>query len=46
MDEATYAQIPEMLVLREIRFQIVEPGRRTHCIDIITTLVHPQAYSK
>jgi hypothetical protein len=46
MDEATYAQIPETLVLREIRFQIVEPGRRTHCIDIITTLVDPQAYTK
>ncbi len=46
MDEATYAQIPEMLVLREIRFQIVVPGRRTHTIDIITTLVDPAAYSK
>jgi hypothetical protein len=46
MDEATYAQIPETMVLREIRFQIVEPGRRTHWIDIITTLVDPQVYSK
>ena len=29
MDEATYARIPETLTLREIRFQVVEPGRRT-----------------
>ncbi len=26
MDEETYQQIPETLVLREIRFSIVEPG--------------------
>ena len=38
MDAATYAQIPETLVLREIRYNIVQPGRRTHTIDIISTL--------
>lgn len=29
MDEATYAQIPEILELRELRYNIVEKGRRT-----------------
>lgn len=46
MDEETYRQIPETLVLREIRFNIVEPGRRTQSIDIITTLVDADEYTK
>jgi putative transposase len=46
MDEETYAQIPERLELREIRFNIVEPGRRTRTIDVITTLVDADEYSK
>jgi hypothetical protein len=46
MDEETYAQIPETLVLREIRYNIVEPGRRTQTIDIITTLVDADEYTK
>jgi hypothetical protein len=46
MDEETYARIPETLELREIRYNIVEPGRRTKSIDIITTLVDAEEYSK
>jgi putative transposase len=46
MDEETYQQIPETLVLREMRFSIVEPGRRTHSIDIITTLTDTTEYTK
>lgn len=46
MDEGTYQQIPEKLVLREIRFNIVEPGRRTKSIDIITTLIDAEQYTK
>ncbi len=34
------------LVLREIRFSIVEPGRRTKSIEIITTLIDADDYSK
>jgi len=45
MDEATYAQIPEQLELREIRYHIVIPGRRTKVIDVITTLTDPQETS-
>jgi putative transposase len=46
MDEETYRQIPETLVLREIRFNIVEPGRRTKSIDVITTLIDADEYTK
>lgn len=46
MDEETYARIPEKLELREIRYNIVEPGRRTQSMDIITTLVNADEYSK
>lgn len=45
MDAATYAQIPETLELREIRYQIVEPGRRTQQVEIITTLVDAEEYT-
>lgn len=46
MDEGTYAQIPETLELREIRYNSVEPGRRTRTIDVITTLVDADQYRK
>jgi len=46
MDEETYAKIPESLVLREIRYNIVERGRRTRTIEVITTLVDADEYSK
>lgn len=45
MDEATYQQIPEILELREIRFQVIEPGRRTRSIDVITTLTDAEQYT-
>ena len=46
MDEVTYAAIPEVLVLREIRFRITEPGRRVRSLTIATTLVDADEYSK
>ena len=46
MDEQTYAQIPEQLELREIRYNIVVPGRRTKTIDVITTLTDAAEYTK
>ena len=46
MDQETYSQIPETLELREIRFSIVERGRRTKTIDVITTLLDAEEYSK
>ena len=46
MNEATYAQIPERLELREIRYNIVVPGRRTKTIDVMTTLTDAAEYTK
>lgn len=46
MDEATYAKIPQKIVLREIRFNIVEPGRRVQTLTIVTTLLDADVYTK
>lgn len=46
MDEETYARVPETLVLREVRYWVTEPGRRTAKIDVITTLVDAEEYGK
>jgi len=46
MDEATYQKIPETLELREIRFSVVEPGRRSRSVDIITTLTDAAQFTK
>lgn len=46
MDEETYAQIPETLTLREIRYDVMESGRRTRSVDVITTLTDPEEYTK
>ncbi len=46
MDEATYEAIPKTLILREIRFNVVERGRRTKTIDVITTLLDADEYTK
>jgi hypothetical protein len=46
MDEETYAAIPTKITLREIRFNVVKPGRRVRTLTIVTTLTDPDAYSK
>ena len=46
MDRATYERIPETLELREIRYNVVEKGRRTETVTVITTLTDPEAYSR
>jgi hypothetical protein len=46
MDEATYAKIPATIVLREIRFNIVQPGRRAQTMTVATTLLDANAYAK
>ncbi len=46
MDQATYDAIPERMELREIRYNIVQPGYRTQTITIATTLTDSEAYSK
>lgn len=44
MSEELYAQIPETLTLREIRFDVAVPGRRTEAITVITTLTDSDTY--
>lgn len=46
MNPESYAEIPETLELREIRYHVIEPGRRTRTIDVITTLVDADEYTK
>jgi hypothetical protein len=46
MDEETYAAIPNKITLREIRFNVIEPRRRTQTLTVVTTLIDAQQYSK
>lgn len=46
MDQATYDAIPRTLEMREIRFNLVEPGQRTKSITIATTLTDAELYSQ
>jgi hypothetical protein len=39
-----YAALPEALPVRELRYTIVVPGRRTRVITIATTLLDPDLY--
>ncbi len=46
MDQATYDAIPDTLELREIRYNVVQPGYRSKTITIATTLTDADTYSK
>ena len=46
MSDAEYSDIPESLELRELRYAIVEKGKRTKSITVVTTLTDIDAYSK
>ena len=46
MDQATYDSIPETMKLRELRYQIVEKGRRTQELTIVTTLLDAKVHTK
>lgn len=46
MDKATYDAIPDTLELREIRYNVVEKGRRTQTLTVATTLTDAEVYSK
>ncbi len=45
MDQETYDRIPETLELRELRYTVVEKGRRTKMITVVTTLTDAELYS-
>jgi hypothetical protein len=46
MDQATYDALPEVLEMREIRYNVVQPGYRSQTITIATTLTDVETYSK
>ena len=46
MSEAEYARMPETLTLREVRFHVAVPGRRTETLTVITTLTDADVFSK
>jgi hypothetical protein len=43
MTDEDYAEIPLTLTLRELRFEVTEPGRRVATITVVTTLLDPAA---
>jgi hypothetical protein len=46
LDEATYAQLPDTLEVREVRLRGTRPGFRTQTIVVVTTLLDPKAVSR
>jgi Transposase DDE domain len=46
MDEATYAAIPETMEVRQVRIHVGTPGFRTRVIEIATTLLDPEMYTR
>jgi putative transposase len=46
MPDEWYKRIPETMTLREVRFQVTVPGRRTETFIVVTSLTDPVAYPK
>jgi len=46
MDDATFASLPETLVVRELRYLTPQRGHRTKVITLVTTLLDPVLYPK
>jgi putative transposase len=46
MSEEQYAEIPETMTLREVRFHVNVPGRRVETLIVVTSFIDPVAYPK
>ena len=46
MDEETYAQIPDELKIRELRFKVQQPGFRVNELVLVTTMLDAEEYTK
>jgi hypothetical protein len=46
MDEATYATVPEEMEVRVARIRVAIRGFRTRVLDVVTTLLDADAYTK
>lgn len=44
MDQRTYAQLPDTLLVRELRFRTPQRAHRTRVITLVTTLLDPDRY--
>lgn len=44
MDDATWATLPETLLVRELRYLTSQRGHRTKVVTLVTTLLDPEAY--
>lgn len=46
MDEATYAALPETILVRELRYTVKRARGRTHEVTLVTTLLDADVYPK
>ncbi len=46
MTEDAYSQIPETITLRELKFDVNQPGGRVESLVVVTTLTDSEAYPK
>ncbi|MEE9295150.1 MAG: IS4 family transposase [Phycisphaerae bacterium] len=46
MSDEEYERMPDTLTLRELRFDVIVPGRRTETITVVTTLTDAEAFTK
>ena len=46
MDEETYAQIPDEMTVRELRFKVQQPGFRVDNVVLVTTMLDATMYTK
>ena len=44
MSAEAFAALPHSIVVRELRYQIVQPGCRTHNVTLVTTLLDAEFY--
>jgi hypothetical protein len=44
MSEQQYAEIPETMTLREVRFRVSVPGSRCQTLTVVTSLTDPEVY--
>ena len=46
MDEETYAQMPDELKIRELRFKVQQPGSRVNELVLVTTMLDAEECTK
>jgi Transposase DDE domain len=46
LDPATFEALPASLILRELRYQVSQPGFRSRLITLVTTLIDVACYGK